>query len=133
MSDSPHVSQSHYGSICRCLLVPSHHQRLEGHFHILWRISILLNELTSIGRSFAIFLSNVNIFCGTPFDPQLIFLGLIWGHVAPLHDVKRRENYAIERPANSRNSPQNQSMRNCMSFLLVIDDTSSIREPPKVS
>jgi hypothetical protein len=23
---------------------------------------------------------------------------LIWGHVAPLRDVKHRENYAIERP-----------------------------------
>jgi hypothetical protein len=28
----------------------------------------------------------------------LIFGGLIWGHMAPLYDVKRRENYAIERP-----------------------------------
>jgi hypothetical protein len=28
------------------------------------------------------------------------FGGLIWGHVAPLYDVKRRENYAIERPGH---------------------------------
>jgi hypothetical protein len=26
------------------------------------------------------------------------FFWLIWGHVAPLYDVKRRENYAIVRP-----------------------------------
>jgi hypothetical protein len=63
--------------------------------HWDWSDIAQTGEMIDLAQWMAILFTNLGTFL------------LIWGHVPPLHGVKRRENYAIERPASLSRSTVN--------------------------